>query len=149
MVRPLRLLLPLPVVAALALSACGQTSTTTVPSDLKGTQRDVAERVKDLSDAGRKRDAKKICAELLAPAVVQRIEAASKRPCRDVLHDALGDADSFDLKVKRVTVDGSHATAVVESDAGRRDTTDTLGFVKVGGVWKVLGLGGEGKPLQP
>jgi hypothetical protein len=142
MVAPIRLLLPLPVVAALTLSACGQSTTTTVPDGLKGAQRDVAQRVKDFADAGRKRDAEKICADFLAPAVVKRIDAASKRSCKDVLDDALHDADAFDLEVRKVTVDGNRATATVKSEAGKRDTTDTLGFVKVGGTWKISALGG-------
>ncbi len=149
MVAPLRLLLPLPVVAALTLSACGQSTTTTVPKGLTGAERDVAQRVEDLADAGRKRDAEKICADLLAPDVVKRIDAASKRSCKDVLDDALADADAFDLSVQKVTVKGSRAAVVVKSEAGDRDTTDTLGFVKVGGTWKVAALGGEGKPLAP
>lgn len=146
MVAPLRLLLPLPVLAALTLSACGQSTTTTVPKGLTGAQADVAQRVKDLADAGRKRDAEKICTDLLAPDVVKRIDTASKRSCKDVLDDALADADAFGLEVKKVTVQGSRATVVVTSEAGKRDTTDTLGFVKVGGTWKVAALGGEGQP---
>jgi hypothetical protein len=130
------LLLTLP----LALGACGQ-STKDSAGDFKGDQKAVAQAVEDLQSAGRKSQASKICSDLLAPALVAKIKSASNGPCDKVLKDALSDADSFELQVKKVTVNGTTATAVVESDGGDQKRTDTLELTKVGNAWKIATLG--------
>jgi Putative lumazine-binding len=130
------LLLTLP----LALGACGQ-STKDSAGDFKGDQKAVAQTVEDLQSAGRKREASKICDDLLAPALVAQIKKASSTSCKDVLDDALSDADSFELQVKKVTVNGATATAVVESEGGDQDRTDSLELTKVGNAWKIATLG--------
>jgi hypothetical protein len=110
----------------------------------KGEQRLVANTVEDLQEAGRKRDASRICTDLLASAVVTRIERAGTQKCTAAVKDSLDDADAFELTVKRVSVNGSKATAVVESDTGKDDKrTDTMALVKEGtpGRWKVASLG--------
>jgi Putative lumazine-binding len=130
------LLLTLP----LALGACGQ-STKDSAGDFKGDQKAVAQTVEDLQTAGRKSETSKICDDLLAPALVAKIKTASNGACPDVLKDALSDADSFELQVKKVTVNGNTATAVVESDGGDKKRTDTLQLTKVGNAWKIATLG--------
>jgi hypothetical protein len=127
--------------AALALSACGQTGKDSTTS-FKGDQKAVAQVVEDLQDAGSKHDAKKICTQLLAPALVTRIQQASSGKCQDVLKDALGDADAFELQVKKVSITGDKADAVVESSSGDKKRTDTLQLQKVGRAWRIATLGG-------
>ena len=141
--RPLALL----VASALALGACGQ-STKDSAKDFTGDQKAVAQTVEALQKQGSKRTsagAKKICDDLLAPDLVARIKQASSKACDVVLKDALGDADAFELQVKKVTINGDQATAVVVSQAsGNKDRTDTLTLKKVGGAWKIAALGGSG-----
>jgi hypothetical protein len=139
--RPLRLLTPVALlIAALALGACGQTAKTSA-NDFKGEQRDVAKVIDRLQSAGRKRDASAICSDLLAPALVKRIEASSKSTCPSVLKDALNDTDSFDVKVEKVEITGDRAGATVTSSAGKDDRTDRLDLQKVGTAWKIAALG--------
>jgi hypothetical protein len=128
------------VALPLALSACGQTEKDSA-KDFRGDQQAVAQAVEDLQDASRKRDEGKICSELLAPALVAKIKAASNTTCEKVLGDALRDVDSYELQVKKVAVDGTTATATVTSDTGKRDRTDTLQLQKVGNAWKIATLG--------
>jgi hypothetical protein len=130
------LLLALP----LALGACGQTDKDS-SGDFKGDQKAVAQAVEDLQDASRKGDEGKICKDLLAPALVTKIKAASKGTCEDALADALRDADSFELEVEKVAITGTAATATVTSDTGPKDRTDTLKLVKDRGDWKIAELG--------
>jgi hypothetical protein len=134
--RFVALLAVLPV----ALSACGQTEKNSA-GDFQGDQKAVAQTVEDLQDASRKRDEGKICTQLLAPALVSKIKTASNTTCETVLGDALRDVDSFELQVKKVTINGDTATAVVTSDTGKKDRTDTLELQKVGGAWKIATLG--------
>ena len=135
-VRILALLAALP----LALSACGQTSKDST-KDFQGDQKAVAQTVEDLQKAASKSDEGKICGDLLAPALVAKIKAASKTTCETALNDALKDSDSFELQVKKVTLAGSTATAVVESSGGKKTRTDTLQLQKVGAAWKISSLG--------
>jgi hypothetical protein len=137
---------PLRIVALLAalplaLSACGQTSKDSA-GDFSGDQRAVAQTVEDLQKAASKSDEGKICGELLAPALVAKIKAASKTSCETALSDTLKDADSFELQVKKVAIDGTTATATVESDAtGSKKRTDTLQLTKAGAGWRIATLG--------
>ena len=139
MVPPARLA-PLALVVALAAAGCGQSNKDSA-TDFSGEQRAVAQAVEDLQSAGRKGDAQKICTDLLAPALIAEIRHASG-DCAKVLDDALQDADTFEMTVEKVTVDGPRATAVVKSDAGKKDRTDTLQLVREGRNWKVASLGG-------
>jgi dihydroxyacetone kinase len=134
--RLLALLVALPLV----LSACGQTSKDSA-GDFKGDQKAVAQAVEDLQSAGKKHDGAKICSTLLAPALVAKIKTASDGACDKVVKDALDDADSYELQVQKVTVDGANASAVVKSEGGDKDRVDTLQLVKAGDAWKIATLG--------
>jgi outer membrane PBP1 activator LpoA protein len=137
---PLRVL-PVLVAAALTLSACGQTSKDSA-KDFRGEEKAVAQTVEDLQSASSKGDRDKICDELLAADLVAKIKSASKQPCADALKDSLRDADSFELQVKKVAVDGTTATATVESDAaGDAKTTTTLTLTKARDGWRIASLG--------
>src|SRR5919202_3108013 len=128
------------LVCVLALSACGQTTKDSA-GKFKGEQKAVAQVVEDLQDAGSKRDAKKICSDLLTPALVTKIQQASSGKCATVLKDALGDADAFELQVQKVTINGDRADAVVESQSGDKKRTDTLQLERVGRAWRIATLG--------
>ena len=133
-------LVALLVALPLALGACGQTQKDSA-GDFRGDQKAVAQTVEDLQDASRERDEGKICSQLLAPALVDKIKAASNSTCEKVLKDSLRDVDSFELQVKKVAIDGTTATATVTSDTGKKDRTDTLKLQKVGNAWKIATLG--------
>jgi hypothetical protein len=140
MSAPLRLVALLAALP-LALSACGQTEKDST-KDFTGDQKAVAQTVENLQDASRKRDEGRICSQLLSPDLINKIKAASKRTCEDVLGDALRDVDSYELQVKKVAIDGTTATATVTSDTGaKKNRVDTLQLVKVGGAWKIQTLG--------
>jgi PBP1b-binding outer membrane lipoprotein LpoB len=133
-------LLAAAAVVAMLLAGCGQTQKSSA-GKFQGEQKAVAQTIDDLQDAGKDRDANKICEQLLAPSLVSKIEQAGNGDCSKVLDDALADADTFDLTVEKVTVNGNRATAVVKSDAGDKDRTDSLVLEKVGSGWKIASLG--------
>jgi hypothetical protein len=136
LLRLFALLVALPLV----LSACGQAAKDSA-GNFQGAQKAVAQTVDDLQSASRKHDGARICATLLAPALVAQVKKASGGDCEQGIKDALSDADSFDLQVKKVTVSGAKATAVVKSEGGDKDRVDTLELVKDGKVWKIATLG--------
>jgi hypothetical protein len=134
--RLLALLAALPLV----LSACGQAAKDSA-GDFQGDQKAVAQAVEDLQSASKKHDGAKICSSLLAPALVTKIKTASKGACDTAVTDALDDADSYELQVQKVTINGTTASAVVKSEGGSKDRIDTLQLVKDGGGWKIATLG--------
>ena len=129
--------------AAALLSGCAA-ATKDSAEDFKGEQKAVAQTVEDLQKAGTDGDEAKICDDLLAAPVVARLKAqkCAKNDCASALADSLDDADSFEMTVKSVTINGRTATAVVKSEAGKKDRTDTLSLVKEGSIWKLESIGG-------
>jgi hypothetical protein len=133
--------LPVLVAAALTLSACGQTSKDSA-GDFQGEEKAVAQTVEDLQSAASKGDEDKICDEILAAELANQIKTASKQTCAQALKDSLRDADSFELQVKKVAIDGTTATATVESDAAGDDKTTTqLTLTKGRDGWRISSLG--------
>jgi hypothetical protein len=140
MAAPTRLLALL-VALPFALGACGQSAKDSA-TDFKGDQKDVAQTVEDLQSFARKGDADKICTELLAKPLVAKIKQSSGGTCDKVLKDAINDADAFELQVKKVTVNGDKASAVVVSEGNdAADRTDTLELVRDRSAWKISTLG--------
>jgi type II secretory pathway component HofQ len=139
MAAPTRLLALL-VALPFALGACGQAAKDSA-GDFKGDQKDVAQTVEDLQSFARKGDSDKICGQLLADELVAKIKSSSKDTCDQALKDAIADVDAFELQVQKVTVNGDNATAVVKSEAGNDDQTQTLTFVRDQSAWKITALG--------
>lgn len=133
-------------VLAVVVGGCaGQGSSKKSADAFTGSKQDVAQVVDELQSAAQKQDGKKVCKDLLAPALVTAAAKGGKT-CKSVLNDNLSDADTYGLKVKAVTVTGATATAVVEADggSGAKDTTSTFTFAKdpgANGAWKISSFG--------
>jgi hypothetical protein len=137
-----------PVVLGLlvvALGGCGAQKDSS--TKFSGAKRPVAQAIEDLQSAGQKGDSKKICSDLLATSVVKRITTPTKT-CSKVVKQQLDDADSFELEVVSVALDGSktsaaaHATARVKSTDNGEDRFDNFTLIKEAGRWKIQSLGG-------
>jgi hypothetical protein len=134
------------LVASAAVSVgCGASSTADSSTTFKGEQRLVANTIEDLQSAGERRDASRICNELLAADLVRKIRrrAGAGETCAQRLRDSLGDADEFQLSVRRVSIARHSATAtVVSGSAGSDRRTDTVRLVKEGKPmrWRVADL---------
>jgi hypothetical protein len=138
----MRRLIPLAAVlaAALALAACGQTESSA--EKFRGEEKRVADVIEDLQSAGEKKDADKICNDILSRSLVQQVRAAGS-DCASEMDKTIKDADDFELEVQAVTVRGTTATARVKGNAGkdRRDPVRTFSFVKESGQWRATALG--------
>jgi hypothetical protein len=131
---------------ACALASCGPTSNNDSSGAFKGEQRLVANTVEDLQTAAQRRDATQICDDLLAAAVVRQVRAAGAgKSCGQRLKKSLDDADDFELTVRRVSITGRAATAVVLSGASGSTSRRTVTFrlVKEGrpARWRIADLG--------
>jgi hypothetical protein len=127
-----------PLLAA-ALGVAGCTSTTgSTSATFTGAQAAVASVVSDLAKDGQRKDAQKICSDILARELVDKLNEAGTT-CGQEMDKAISDADDFDLSVQKVTINGSSATAVVRR--GTNGPTATFRFVREGGKWKATDFG--------
>jgi outer membrane lipoprotein SlyB len=125
------------LVAAFGVAGC-TSSTGSTSATFTGTQAQVAKVVTDLAKDGQRKDAQKICSEILARELVDKLNQAGTT-CGQEMDKAIADADDFDLSVQKVTVNGSSATAVVRR--GKNGPTATFRFVREGGKWKATDFG--------
>ena len=126
------------LVAALGVAGCTTTGSSSSSSKFTGAKGDVASVVSDLQQAGQKRDANKICTEILSRKLVDELSQAGTS-CQQEMKNAIEDADDFDLNVQNVTINGSNATAVVKR--GKDGPTATFRFVREDGKWKATDFG--------
>jgi hypothetical protein len=128
----LALILP----AALALGGCATTGSSS-SKKFSGAAADVSKAVGDIQTAGKRKDADKLCSELLARSLVDQL-GQSGTTCKDEMEKALADADDFTLNVRDVKVSGSEATALVRQ--GSTGPTRTIQFVRENNRWKATGF---------
>jgi hypothetical protein len=134
-----RLAITAAVAVLLGASGCTANGSSSSSATFTGTKGDVAKVVSDLSQAGRRKQADRICTQILARTLVQQLSQAGTS-CAQEMKKAIDDADDFDLTVRSVTVTGSRATAVVRR--GKDGPTATFRFVREAGRWKISELSG-------
>ncbi|HEV2974433.1 MAG TPA: hypothetical protein VGX69_05490 [Solirubrobacteraceae bacterium] len=122
---------------ALALSACAQTVST---SGLQGEAKAAGETVKDLQSNATAGEAKKICQDDLADAVVKRLAGASGG-CQEAIKKQLAEIDSVELTVESMRVTGASALAHVKSIYSGKKKLSTISLVKEGKKWKISSFG--------
>ncbi len=133
----------LALVLALALAGCaGGARNVDSASDFKGEQQTVAQVIEDLQSAAEDSDERKICTDLITGGLRDAITSGGKAAtCRGALEKALKDTDQSDLTVKRVTIDGDKATAVVRAKLSKDESRDeTIELSKLGAAWRISTL---------
>jgi hypothetical protein len=132
MLPPVRSLLVAAVSAVLVGSGCGSG-----PSD--------EQQVRSTVDAFRKatlaKDYSKMCKQLLAPSLVEKVTTAGL-PCEVALSKGLDAVQDPKLSIGAIKVDGDKATADIRtSAAGEEPSRDTLDLTKINGQWRIASLG--------
>ena len=114
---------------ALALPACGRSP-----------ERDVRDTLNAFATATAKKDYQRLCDEIFSEKLVEQVRR--QVPCELALkNSSLGDARNPKLEIKRITVKGDTATAVVASSAAnQRPSEDTVQLVKEGEDWRIQAL---------
>ncbi len=125
------------LVAALTLAACGSGGTDS-SGDFEGDEREVASVVEDLQTAAADDDASEICRTLLAQSLLRQV--GTDDACQKAVTVALDAVDTTELSVQDVTVNGTNATARVESGSGDNSTTRTVRLTREGRNWKISAL---------
>ena len=125
------------VASLLLLAGCGAETQQSSVDTFQGAEREVAQKVEDLEEAGESREPENICADILAASLVDELEAAGT-DCPQEMEKAIDDADEFDLEVLEVDVNGSSATARVRR--GEDGPTETMQFTQERGEWRATAL---------
>jgi hypothetical protein len=129
--RRLVLLLPL-----LALAGCAPTGGSGVDTGrFQGDAKNVARALSDLTDAARRKDGQRACAELLSRRIVDALGQAGG--CQKAMDEQFKDADAFTLDVKAIQVDGDRATARVSSDFNGDKRVTTIPLVRESRSWRI------------
>jgi hypothetical protein len=126
-------------VLAMTLAACGGATPNDSAKHFKGAEHAVAATVEALESAAGKTDGAKVCTRLLAANLLASLKARAIA-CPAALKEAFKDADTLDLTVEHVTINGTKASAKVTSGTGSKKRTDTLGLEKVGADWRISSL---------
>jgi ketosteroid isomerase-like protein len=131
-----RLLLAAALTAALA--GCDGEEEAAAPAARSADERAIAATLERYAAAVRAGDARTICTQLLAPAVIETVEAAGGDCERDLMAERIAEGGSeYRLTVRSIEVRGDRATArteAVERD-GPRAVTQPL--VRTGGGWRL------------
>ena len=127
----------LAVASVLALTGCGAQTQQSSVDTFQGAEREVAQKVEDLQEAGKSREPENICADILAASLVDELEAAGA-DCPEEMRKAIDDADDFDLEVLEVDIKGTSATARVRR--GEDGPTEMMQFTQERGEWRATAL---------
>jgi hypothetical protein len=135
--RRLPALLCLPSLA-LALSACASTVST---ASFKGQQHEVAQTISNLQADATAGEQKKICANDLSVAVVNKL--GGTKGCEEAIKKQLAEIDSLEVSVQSVKLaaGGASATAAVRSVYEGKKRPSSVSLVKEAGKWKISALG--------
>jgi hypothetical protein len=137
---PTALLAAALAVAALAAGCAPQTSTSSNSvSKFRGDQRAVAQAVEDLQSAADNSDETKICTQILAKPLADRL-AAANHGCPAAVNEAIKDTDSTDMTVEAVRITGNRAVARVKFETGKKDRRADITLVREGGGWRIAGF---------
>jgi predicted small lipoprotein YifL len=138
MLRPVATRLLLLVLAACALTGCGDDG----PSD----EAQVRTALNEFQRATEQRDYRALCDRILAPKLVETVERIGLE-CEAALEKGFEDVREPRLSVGTVTVDGDSARAQVRSSAaGQSPSDDTVELVRVGDGWRIASLGEGATP---
>ncbi|MGI8728619.1 MAG: nuclear transport factor 2 family protein [Solirubrobacteraceae bacterium] len=122
----------------LAVAGCGAAGGDSA-EDFEGEKQQVAATVEGIEEAALADEPGKVCEALLSGALLATLKKQGTN-CETAVSDAFDDADSFDLAVEDVEIDGDKATAKVASGRGDSKKTDTLDLVRDESAWKIASL---------
>ena len=142
--RRMRSVTAIALLVALALAGCagGGSNNKDSASDFTGEEKAVATTVEDLQSAAEDSDERKICSDLIVAELRDAIaENGNAATCVAAMEGVLKDTDQSDLTVRRVSIDGTKASAVVRAKLGDDKSRDeTVELRKVANRWKISQL---------
>ena len=117
------------IVLALAAAGCGRSP-----------ERDVRNTLNAFGEAIAKKDYQRLCDDIFSEKLVEQVRETL--PCESALQQSeISELRQPKLEIKRISVDGDTANAVVAtSAANQRPSEDTVRLVKEGDDWRIQAL---------
>jgi hypothetical protein len=126
------------LLAALAVLAAGCGAAGSSAGDFEGAEEEVAQVVEDVEQAATEDEPRRVCTQLLARPLAQRLG----RNCLRVVQSAFDQADTYALKVDDVRVTDNRARARVLTGRDEDpDEAETLELVREANGWRLASLG--------
>jgi hypothetical protein len=125
---------------AVAVTGCGGAARDST-KEFTGEKQKVAAVVEALEKAARDNKPDTVCTKLFTDARLDIIKTLGTN-CKTGVKDSFKDADSFDITVDDVTINGAAAQAKVTAGTGSKKKTETLQLKRDGAVWKIDSLKG-------
>jgi hypothetical protein len=101
---------------------------------------EVQAKVQQFAHATASRDYRALCAQILAPALVSRLTAA-RISCDQAMKIFVDSVSNPTISVSRITVTGSHASAVVLAGAtGQAAALERLELIQTQNGWRLASL---------
>lgn len=122
---------------SLCLAACGATSSS---KSYTGEKQHVAEVISEFQSNATTRNAEKICKEVLAAPVRERLKANGST-CEKVIKQQLKQVDSTSITVESIAIEGSTAKAQVKSTVYGKERPSTITLSKEKDSWRISDLG--------
>jgi|tagenome__1003787_1003787.scaffolds.fasta_scaffold20711258_2 hypothetical protein len=120
---------------AFAVAGCGATPRDSA-QDFKGDERAVAAVVERVERAARDDKPEVVCTQLLSSTLLEALRKQGT-DCKTGVKESFRDADSLDITVDDVVIQGTHATVKAGYRRGSEDRTATLELDRDGGAWKI------------
>jgi hypothetical protein len=133
MLRPVATRPLLLVLAACALTGCGESGPTE--------EQQIRATLAEFERATAERDYEALCDRILAPKLIETVEQVGLT-CELALQKGFEDVEEPRLTVGAISVDEDRATAEVRSSAaGESPSQDTVELVRAGDGWRIASLG--------
>jgi hypothetical protein len=125
---------------ALVVTGCGGAARDST-KQFKGEEQKVAAVVEQIETAARDNKPDTVCTKLFTAGRLAILKEMGTN-CKTGVKDSFKDADSFDITVDDVTINGGAARAKITAGTGSKKKTETLELKRDGAVWKVDSLQG-------
>jgi len=124
------------VALALGLSGCSLTASSTNNSGFTGQQALIATTLNTLASDSSSANGADICTNVLASTLRARLNKVGK--CATIIDNQLKTVDDFKLTIKTILVNGSAATARVQSTHNGKQIIQTVSLIHESAGWRVV-----------
>ena len=128
---------PFLLIPVLLLAGCTQQPAAS--NDFKGSEKDVAQVVLDLSEAAQRGSHADVCGEILSERLQKAV--AADESCVSEVKKAFEDADGAQLEVDDVSIEGETATVDVHSEDPGENAEATFRLVREDDEWRIDSFG--------
>jgi hypothetical protein len=131
------------LVICTSVMGCGAQQNNSAAKKFSGERKVVAKVADDFQQAVGRRDAAKICGQIFATELRDKLNKQGKLGCQTAVNSALTDANDFNFVVSDITITNDKAIAQVKRSGAKTRQPLALSFVKQPEGWRLASFGGH------